>query len=242
MDNKDEKAFAGKTAIVTGANRGIGYEVARELSAKGFRVVLACRSLDKAKGAADKLEKEGFKVLPMECDVSSEPSIQKFVKDCEAYLDKLDVLVNNAGIFVDPYDATGSVFQAPVSRIQKSLNTNVFGPFLLIQGLVSLMKGSGRIVNLSSGMGQLSEMGGGCPAYRISKTALNALTRIFSEELKGTRIKVNSVCPGWVKTDMGGANATRPVEKGAETVVWCATLPDSGPTGGFFRDKEPIAW
>lgn len=112
----------------------------------------------------------------------------------------------------------------------------------MCQALIPLMQGSGRVVNVSSGMGQLSEMNGGCPGYRFSKTALNALTRSLADELQHTRIKVNSVCPGWVRTDMGGAGATRSVEEGAETIVWLATLADDGPSGGFFRDKQPIPW
>jgi NAD(P)-dependent dehydrogenase (short-subunit alcohol dehydrogenase family) len=113
---------------------------------------------------------------------------------------------------------------------------------MVSQALVPLMQGSGRVVDVSSGMGQLAEMNGGYPGYRLSKAALNALTRILADELKGTGVKVNSVCPGWVRTDMGGADAPRTPEQGAETIVWLATLPDDGPTGGFFRDRQPIPW
>jgi NAD(P)-dependent dehydrogenase (short-subunit alcohol dehydrogenase family) len=134
------------------------------------------------------------------------------------------------------------VFDADVDLVRASMEANVYGPLRLCQKLVPLMRGKGRVVNLSSGMGQLAEMNGCCPGYRLSKTALNALTRILADELKDTRIKVNSVCPGWVRTDMGGPNADRHVEKGAETVVWLATLGDDGPSGGFFRDKQSIPW
>jgi len=129
-----------------------------------------------------------------------------------------------------------------MNDIRTSLETNTFGALRVSQTLVPLMKGRGRVVNISSGMGQLSEMNGGWPGYRLSKTALNAITRILADELKDTQVKVNSICPGWVKTDMGGANAERSVEQGAETIVWAATLPDDGPSGGFFRDKQAIAW
>ena len=122
------------------------------------------------------------------------------------------------------------------------LATNLIGPFLLCQTLIPLMQGRGRVVNVSSGMGQLSEMGGGFPAYRMSKAGLNALTRIFARELEGTGVKVNAVCPGWVRTDMGGAGAARSVEEGVATTVWLATLPDDGPSGGLFRDRKPIPW
>jgi NAD(P)-dependent dehydrogenase (short-subunit alcohol dehydrogenase family) len=122
------------------------------------------------------------------------------------------------------------------------LATNLIGPFLLCQALIPLMQGSGRVVNVSSGMGQLSEMAADFPAYRISKAGLNALTGIFASELEGTGIKVNAACPGWVRTDMGGARATRSVEEGVATTIWLATLPDDGPSGGLFRDRRRIPW
>ena len=126
--------------------------------------------------------------------------------------------------------------------VRRTFETNTLGPLMVSQALIPLMQGSGRVVNVSSGMGQLAEMNGGYPGYRLSKAALNALTRILADELKGTGVKVNSVCPGWVRTDMGGADAPRTPKQGAETIVWLATLPDDGPTGGFFRDKQPIPW
>ena len=137
-----------------------------------------------------------------------------------------------------------SALRIKPDTLRRALETNTLGPYQLMQKFAPMMKkaGYGRIVNLSSGMGQLEEMNGGYPGYRISKTALNALTRIFAEELLNTGVLVNSVCPGWVKTEMGGPNADRDVEEGADTIVWLATLPDDGPTGGFFRDREPIDW
>ena len=158
------------------------------------------------------------------------------------------MLVNNAGIFPDAPSAGDhslpSVFDVPLDAIRSAMDTNVYGPLLLCQALVPLMKknGYGRIVNLSSGMGQLTYMNGRCPAYRISKTSINALTRIVSEELKDENILVNSMCPGWVKTDMGGSGATREIPEGADTAVWLATLSDGSPSGKFFRDRKEFEW
>jgi len=152
--------------------------------------------------------------------------------------------VNNAGVFLDNKTGENSVFKVGVDTIQETLQTNLYGPLQLIQQLVPLMQKQsyGRIVNLSSGMGQLSDMGGGSTAYRISKTSLNALTKIVHAELKTDQIKINAVCPGWVKTDMGGENASRSVSEGADTAVWLATLNANGPNGGFFRDRRPLEW
>jgi NAD(P)-dependent dehydrogenase (short-subunit alcohol dehydrogenase family) len=156
----------------------------------------------------------------------------------------LDCLVNNAGIFPDPEPGSPgtSIFDADLDTIRRGLETNALGAIRVCQALIPLMKGRGRVVNVSSGMGQLSEMNGCCPAYRLSKTALNAVTRILADELRGTGVKVNSVCPGWVRTEMGGPDATLTVEEGARGIVWAATLPEDGPSGGFFRHGEPIAW
>jgi len=156
--------------------------------------------------------------------------------------DRVDVLVNNAGIMIDGEEPNALPEYASV--IQRTFATNALGPYLLCRALVPAMvkNNYGRVVNVSSGMGQLSEMNSGYPGYRVSKTALNAVTRMFADETRGTDVLVNSVCPGWVRTDMGGKGATRSIEQGAETIVWLATLPDGSPTGGFFRDKKPMAW
>ena len=155
---------------------------------------------------------------------------------------RTDILINNAGIMIDPRGSR--LLDSELKTYRDTLETNAFGPLLITQALLPLMKkrNYGRIVNLSSGRGQLSEMGSGTPAYRISKTALNALTRIVAAETRGSNILVNSLRPGWVKTDMGGPYAPRTVAQGADTAVWLATLPDGGPTGGFFRDRKPIPW
>jgi NAD(P)-dependent dehydrogenase (short-subunit alcohol dehydrogenase family) len=162
------------------------------------------------------------------------------------HLDKehggVDVLVNNAGIMID--SSSTSVLDEKEAMFRATLETNFFGALRMLQAVVPSMRkrGYGRVVNLSSGLGQFDEMGDGNAAYRSSKTALNALTRMVATATADDNILVNSMCPGWVRTDMGGPSASRSVEKGAETAVWLATLPDSGPTGGFFRDKKPIPW
>ena len=246
----------GRVAIVTGANRGIGFEASRQLAGRGFRVVLASRDAAKGRAAAEALRKEGLQVDPLELDVADAASIRRFVGRVRDEYRRADLLVNNAGIFLDrdsrgptpggsaTSGGTPSALTTDVDVIRRTMETNVYGPYQLMQALVPLMRerGYGRIINVSSGMGQLTEMNDGYPGYRVSKTALNALTRIFSEELKGTDIQVNSICPGWVKTDMGGAEAPRTVEQGADTIVWLATRPPGGPTGQFFRDRKPIPW
>lgn len=235
-----------KTAVVTGANRGLGLETCRQLAGLGLTVILTSRDARKGEAAVAALRKTGTEVRFHPLDVTDPQSIRRLADYVEAEFGRLDVLVNNAGVFLDPVDApepdAASVFRAELDTIRRSMETNVYGPLLLCQALVPLMQGHGRIVNVSSGMGQLTDMNGCCPGYRFSKVALNALTRILADELQHTRIKVNSLCPGWVRTDMGGPNADRPVEEGADTIVWLATLPDDGPSGGFFRDRKPIPW
>ncbi|MFB2836807.1 SDR family oxidoreductase [Floridanema evergladense] len=233
-----------KLAVVTGANRGIGFETCRQLAKKNIPVILTSRDEFKGKAAAEKLESEGLEVSSYPLDVTNAESVEKLAQFIRDRFGKLDILVNNAAIALD-FSAEGStVFQAKVSTIQQTIKTNLYGPLLLCQALIPLMQinNYGRVVNVSSGAGQLQEMKSGYPAYRMSKTALNSLTKMFAYELEGTNILVNSVCPGWVKTDMGGPNAPRTTEQGADTIVWLATLPDDGLTGGFFRDRQPIPW
>ena len=233
-----------KIATVTGANRGIGFETCRQLAQQGLKVVLTSRNFAKGKAASEHLQQEGLDVAFHPLDVTEASSIEELKQFLTQEFGRCDVLVNNAGIFPDLQESNTSVFHAQVETLRRGMETNVFGALQLSQALVPLMQihHYGRIVNVSSGMGQLSEMNGGYPAYRLSKTALNALTRIFADELKETNILVNSVCPGWVKTDMGGTNATRTPEQGTETIVWLAALPDGGPTGGFFHDRQAIDW
>ncbi|MFP5505137.1 MAG: SDR family oxidoreductase [Gammaproteobacteria bacterium] len=237
-----------RVAVVTGANRGLGLETCRQLADLGLAVILTSRDRRKGEAAVESLRGSGggrdVRYHPL--DVTDPDSIQRLADFIRREFGRVDVLVNNAGVFLDPLDApdpaAASVLRADLDIVRRSMETNLYGPLLLCQTLVPLMQGRGRIVNLSSGMGQLAEMNGCCPGYRFSKTALNALTRSLADELRDTQIKINSLCPGWVRTDMGGPNATRPVAEGADTIVWLATLPDDGPSGGFFRDRQPIPW
>jgi NAD(P)-dependent dehydrogenase (short-subunit alcohol dehydrogenase family) len=240
-----EQSAAGKIAVVTGGNRGMGLETCRQLARRGARVILTSRDPDKGEAAARRLQGEGLDVRPHQLDVADDTSIAEFAEFIRSEFGRLDILINNAGIVRgsdEPRERAMRPFEAMPAGLRAVLATNLIGPFLLCQALIPLMRESGRVVNVSSGMGQLCEMGGDFPAYRISKAGLNALTRIFASELEGTGIKVNAVCPGWVRTDMGGASATRSVEEGVATTIWLATLPDDGPSGGLFRDRKPIPW
>lgn len=233
-------------AVVTGANRGLGLETARQLARAGYTVVVTARDEDKAKAAADGLRAEGGEVVHRRLDVTRQADIEALVTFIRATYGGFDALVNNAGVAIDDRDAapgtTPSVLDVSLDTIREAFETNTLGPLQLSRTLAPLLRDGGRIVNVSSGMGQLSEMNGGWPAYRLSKTALNAVTRILANELAARHIRVNSVCPGWVRTDMGGPNAERSVEEGAATIVWLAQLTANGPTGGFFRDRRAIPW
>ena len=227
-----------RVALVSGGNRGIGLETCRQLADKGYTVVLGSRDEQQGQDAAEKLDGD---VRARQLDVTDEESVGRLVESIEEEFGRLDVLVNNAGISND--EGQGGA-DADLDRVREALEANLFGAWRLCEVAIPLMRrnGYGRIVNVSSGLGALEDMGGGQPGYRLSKASLNVLTRILSSELRGAGILVNSVCPGWVQTDMGGSNASRMVEEGADTPVWAATLQDSGPTGGFFRDRRPIAW
>ena len=232
---------AGKIALVTGANRGIGLEVVRQLAGRGFTALLGARDAEKGKRAAAPLAGEGLKVVPVQLDVTDEGSIETLRRWTEERFGRLDVLVNNAGVL---YDSWQRAVGADLKLVREAFETNTLGPWRVTEAFLPLLLrgGGGRIVNVSSESGSLAGMGGGTPAYGVSKVALNALTRMLADELRGDRILVNSVCPGWVATEMGGRDAPRSVEEGAAGVVWAATLPDSGPTGGFFRDGQPLPW
>jgi len=234
-----------RIALVSGANRGLGLDTSRQLALQGIRVILTSRDTAKGEAALQILQAEGLPVEYQPLDVTDPQGVQRLADTIAARHGQLHILVNNAGVFPDSQDPGGaSVLTAGVDSIRGAFETNTLGPLRLCQALVPLMRrnGYGRIVNVASGMGQLAEMNGGYPAYRLSKTALNALTRILAAELAGTGILVNSVCPGWVRTDMGGAGASRSIEEGVDTIVWLATLPDGSPSGLFCRDRQPIPW
>jgi NAD(P)-dependent dehydrogenase (short-subunit alcohol dehydrogenase family) len=230
-------------ALVTGANRGIGREVARQLGERGYQVLLSARDGAKAAAAARELaDSAGAVTRPLTLDVADPQSIAAAAESVRADPGRLDVLVNNAGIGSD-FGVSG--LAPDFDAIQRALETNFYGAYRLTIALLGLLRESAhpRIVNVSSGMGGIAEMGGWSPGYRVSKAALNATTRILSTELKDERFLVNSACPGFVDTDMGGPmGATKTVHDGAAGVVWLATLPDDGPTGGFFRDGSPVAF
>lgn len=235
-----------RIALVSGANRGLGFETARQLALLGYRVVLTARDLDKAEIAAQVLRGEQLDVVPHQLDVASDESCARL-----STLGTVDVLVNNAAVMAESDEnplAVGvlsrSALEVAPDLVRATFETNTLGTYRVIQALAPGMqdRGYGRIVNVSSGLGQLNEMLGGYPAYRVSKAGLNALTRIFASELREAGVLVNSVCPGWAKTEMGGSQAQLEPEEAVATIVWAATLPDDGPTGGFFRSKQPIPW
>ena len=228
-------------ALVSGSARGIGREIARQLADDhGYHVVVTARNVADAEEAAAAL-KGGGGFTAAQLDVTEAESVERLAGRLAEDPDHLDVLVNNAGVIGDTKASAGD---ASLDEVKQTLETNLFGAWRLTQAVLPLLRESGRarIVSLSSGMGQLDEMGAGAPAYRVSKVSLNALTRILANEESSSGILVNSLCPGWVQTDMGGSGATRSVDQGADTAVWLATLPDDGPTGGFFRDRRPIPW
>ena len=227
-------------AVVTGANRGIGLEVVRQLARKGMLVVLGSRDLEKGEVAARSLTLDERTVFPRQLDVTDQVSIDRLLGNVTAEFGRLDVLVNNAGIL---YDTWEQGITADLNVVHTALETNLFGAWRMCHAFLPLLGKShmGRIVNVSSGSGSLTNMVGGTPAYSVSKAALNALTRVLAAELSETGILVNAISPGWVTTDMGGAGG-RPVSEGAAGIVWAATLPADGPTGGYFRDGNRIPW
>jgi NAD(P)-dependent dehydrogenase (short-subunit alcohol dehydrogenase family) len=232
-----------KVILVTGGNRGLGLAACRQFAALGHAVLLGSRSPAAGSAAAQSIGGEGIE--PVSLDVTSQPDIDALRDYIEARHGRLDVLVNNAGVMIDGNNgASTSICVADIGVIERSLEINSLAPIRLINALLPLLGRSddARIVNLSSGMGQLSDMGGNYPGYRLSKTALNAVTRIYAAELDPTRFSVNSVCPGWVRTDMGGADAELAPEEGVDTVVWLATAAEARSSGGFYRQRKPIDW
>lgn len=228
---------SGKLAIVTGGNRGIGLETARQLAELGFTVLIGVRDLARGEAAARTL---GGKVEAVELDVAAPEAAARAAAEVERRFGRLDVLVNNAAIHYDP---SARALRPDWTMIREAFETNVFGAWRVAAAFAPLLgaSGHGRLVNVSSEGGSLTSMGAGAPAYSTSKATLNALTRILAAELRGSGVLVNSVCPGWVATDMGGPGG-RPVAQGAAGIVWAATLPDDGPTGGFFRDGKRLPW
>lgn len=229
---------ADQVALVTGANRGLGFECVRQLSALGFTVLLGARDPTRARDAAHRI---GGRVVPIDLDVTSEADVARCGElIAREHGGRLDVLINNAAVH---YDSDETALTADFRIVGEALATNVVGAWRAAQMAARLMRPRkhGRIVNVSSGAGAWDSLGASTPAYSLSKLALNGLTVMLADELKDSGVLVNAVCPGWVATDMGGSGG-RPVEDGARGIVWAATLPDGGPTGGFFRDGRPIHW
>lgn len=241
--------LAGKIALVTGANKGIGRETARQLGRRGATVLVGARDAGRGEEAAAALRAEGVRAEFLALDVNDPGSIRAAADEVERRHGRLDILVNNAAI---ANDLGIPAAETPLDKLTGTFQANVFGPYELIQAALPLLRksDSGRIVNVSSTIGSLREIGdpgspydgNRAPAYQASKSALNAVTAVFARELRDTPIKINSVCPGWVRTDMGTDAAPRNVEQGATASVRYATLPSDGPTGGFFDENGPVAW
>ncbi len=227
-----------RTALVTGANRGIGLAIARRLAELGNLVLLGARDLRAGQEAADSLRHLGHEVVPVHLDLTDPMTINAALDAFEKSSTRVDVLVNNAGVLHDK-----ALLELTDAEIEESVSVHLTGPLRLIRALVSNMEaaGYGRIVNVSSDWGSFAAGLGGPELYGVTKAALNALTVRLVKELPST-ITVNAMCPGWVRTRMGGQSATRTPEEAADTAVWLATLPEDGPTGGFYRDRKPLKW
>lgn len=230
-----------RIALVTGSNRGIGHEVCRQLGRAGMKVVLTARDPQKGERACRTLRGEGLEVLFHPLDVTDDDSVREAAAFVERELGRVDALINNAAIAIDRHELIQDV---RLDLFRQTFETNFYGPLRVSQAFLPLMKrrGYGRIVNVSSGRGSFAKLAAGGPCYRISKTALNALTKILADELQGTDILVNAMTPGWVRTQLGGMKAARSTEEGAETAVWLAMLPAGSPTGRFFKDREEFPW
>lgn len=229
-----------QVVLVTGANRGIGLEVCRQLATQNYIVVLTARTAQKAQDAAFPLINKGLQIIPLELDITNAASVDTATQWITQELGRLDALVNNAAI---DYDTDQHVLTADIDRVRRVYETNTLGAWQMTQAMLPLIKQSrhGRIVNVSSSAGEWRGLSGETPAYSLSKVGLNALTLMMAHALKPDNILVNAICPGWVATDMGGPGG-RPIKDGAASVVWGVTIKDNGPTGGFFRDGRAIDW
>lgn len=228
-----------KTALVTGGNRGIGFAICQGLLAKGFEVILAARSPEKGKAAISKLSTTTDNALSfLQLDIADDRSIEQAASQLIQTIGQLDVLINNAGIYLDQGK---TLLHTSRERLSNTMHTNTFGPLRLVQAVLPLLENAenARIINVSSGNGQLQGLDARVPSYSLSKLALNGVTILMAEELHRKGIAVYAICPGWVRTDMGGADAPRSPEKGAETAVWLATNGTLKQSGLFFRDCQP---
>jgi NAD(P)-dependent dehydrogenase (short-subunit alcohol dehydrogenase family) len=233
-----------RVALVTGGNRGIGFETCRQLAQRGMQVVLTSRTPDLGEEAAAMLRAEGLQISFHPLDVTCVEQIEVARDDVIERFGRLDVLINNAGVYLDKGLA---LLETPVETIEETMAVNFYGSLHTTQAFIPLMieNNYGRVVNVSSAGGSLSAMtasGSGMGAYAISKAALNALTRLTAKEVRAYDIKVNAMAPGWVRTRMGGQGASRSPAEGVDTIVWLASLPKSGPTGGFYKDRKQHSW
>ncbi|GAB3314211.1 SDR family oxidoreductase [Larkinella ripae] len=233
-----------KVALVTGANRGLGKEISQQLCKQGYAVFMASRDIEKGRDAVQELCGQGYEAVFLHMDVTDPVSIKNAFGAFSQKADHLDVLINNAAI-LEESDRHVSICKLHIESLERTLKTNLLGPIMVIQDFLPFLEKSkigGRIINMTSDLGALSNMRDGYPAYSLSKTALHAMTRQFSAALVGKNIAVSCVNPGWVKTAMGGTGANRSLEKGAETAVWLATEAPLSETGKFWKDKREVPW
>lgn len=234
-----------RVALVTGANRGLGLEIARQLAILGMSVYAGARDSNKGGAATAVLAAQDLTVAPVVIDVDDVGSVRRATEQILSDHGRIDVLVNNAGVLLDgPEGQTASILDLTSERLLAALRTNAVGSLLTMQAVLPAMRraGYGRIVNVSSRAGQLDELRAGVPSYRVSKTALNSVTRVAAAEFARENIKINAMCPGWLRTAMGGPDAPLSPAEGADTAIWLASLPDDGPTGGFFRARKALPW
>jgi len=230
-----------KVALVTGGNRGIGYEMVKQLALKGFKVILASRHPEMGREAAQKLKESNLDVSFVEMDVANQESIRQAALTVNEQFGRLDVLINNAGVYLDE---NKKLMTMDPSILDETMATNFFGAYRVIRSFIPIMEkqGYGRIINVSSEYGAMSEMSyQGAGAYKLSKLALNGLTRLVAAEINGD-IKINAADPGWVSSDMGGPSAPRTPKQAAESILWLAAIGPDGPNGGFFKDGKQIDW
>ncbi len=229
-----------KIALVTGGNRGIGFAITQGLLQKGYQVIITSRSLDKAKQAAEKLNSNG-KVISIELDVADDNSINKALGSLQQQVNQLDVLINNAGIYPDE---GVNILTIDRELLVTTFNTNTFGAIRMVQTFLPLLKKSldARVINVSSGFGEIDGLSADYPSYCLSKLALNGSTIMLAQALRSEKIAVNAICPGWVKTDMGGDSAPRTPEQGADTAIWLATVAPREETGKYWRDRKVISY
>lgn len=228
-----------KIALVTGGNRGIGFAITQGLLQKGYQVIITSRSLDKAKQAAEKLNSSN--IIPIELDVADDNSINKALQTIQQKVNHLDVLINNAGIYPDE---GVNILTIDRELLVTTLNTNTFGAIRMVQEFLPLLKKSSdaRVVNVSSGFGEINGLSADYPSYCLSKLALNGVTIMLAQTLRSQNIAVNAICPGWVKTDMGGDSAPRTPEQGADTAIWLATEAPRKESGKYWRDRKVISY